>query len=138
MTEPGEDLPLIVQSDGSILLDVHTKNFDDARLSISLFAELEKSPEHMHTYRVSPLSLWNAASTGITAESIFESLDLWSRYPVPDNVRENIAQIVSRFGVVRMIAESDDFLLLLVEDPSIRIELENHKRLTGLLQLLAS
>ncbi len=134
MTEPGEDLPLIVQSDGSILLDVHTKNFDDARLSISLFAELEKSPEHMHTYRVSPLSLWNAASTGITAESIFESLDRWSRYPVPDNVRENIAQIVSRFGVVRMIAESDDFLLLLVEDPSVRIELENHKRLTGLLE----
>lgn len=134
MAEPGEELPLIVQSDGSILLDVHTAYCDEARLSVALFAELEKSPEHIHTYRVSPLSLWNAASTGISAESILASLDRWSRYPVPDNVRENIIQLVSRFGIVRLKAEDNDSLLLVVDDSNIRLELENHKRLAGLLE----
>jgi DNA excision repair protein ERCC-3 len=134
MAENSGDLPLIVQSDGSILLDVHTEKFDEARLNIALFAELEKSPEHMHTYRVSPLSLWNAASTGISAESILDALDRWSRFPVPENVQENIVQAISRFGVVRMVEESDDSLLLIVADPTVRIELASHKRLAGLIE----
>ena len=62
---PGNEKPLIVQSDGSLLLDVHSPLFQEARARIALFSELEKSPEHIHTYRISSLSLWNAASAGI-------------------------------------------------------------------------
>jgi DNA excision repair protein ERCC-3 len=127
MASQGHTLPLIVQSDGSLLLDVHADYFNEARLSIARFAELEKSPEHMHTYRISALSLWNAASTGVTSDSILESLERWSRYAVPDNVRENIVQMISRFGVVRMVTEDENSLLLIVDDPAIRVELQNHK-----------
>jgi DNA excision repair protein ERCC-3 len=127
MASQGHTLPLIVQSDGSLLLDVHADFFNEARLSIARFAELEKSPEHMHTYRISALSLWNAASTGVTSDSILESLERWSRYAVPDNVRENIVQMISRFGVVRMVTEDENSLLLIVDDPAIRVELQNHK-----------
>ncbi len=134
MAEQRSELPLIVQSDGSLLLDVHTKDFERARLDVSTFADLEKSPEHMHTYRISSLSLWNAASLGISADTILDRLERWSRYPVPGNVRENIVQLVSRFGVLRMIPESDDTLLLVTDNPAVWMELESHKRLEKLIE----
>jgi len=134
MTEHSSYLPLIVQSDGSLLLDVHTEDFDEARQSISVFADLEKSPEHMHTYRISPLSLWNAASMDIDATTVLDSLERWSRYPVPANVRESIVEFISRFGLIRMVPEEDDTLLLIVSNPAIIAELAGHKSLKGLIE----
>ncbi len=84
--------PLIVQSDGSLLLDVHDPGFEEARAELSLFAELEKSPEHIHTYRITPLSLWNAASAGLDTDRIQQILQTYSRYPVPQNVLESIRE----------------------------------------------
>ncbi|MBT3274407.1 MAG: DEAD/DEAH box helicase family protein, partial [Spirochaetales bacterium] len=127
-------LPLIVQSDGSLLLDVHTEKYDDARSDIAVFAELEKSPEHMHTYRISPLSLWNAASSGSSADEIIDALDKWSRFPVPGSVAENIVDTISRFGVVRMIRLDNGDLILIVSDTAVQLELEHHKKLKGLLE----
>ena len=78
---------LIVQGDGTLLVDVHDPGFALARDSIAPFAELEKSPEHMHTYRMSPLSLWNAASAGLEADEVLARVEGCSRYPVPENIR---------------------------------------------------
>lgn len=129
----GTVLPLIVQSDGSLLLDVHTDNFDDSRSDISGFAELEKSPEHMHTYRITPLSLWNAASAGISEYDMLDALDRWSRYPVPPVVRERIIDIVSRFGLIRMVQEDADSILLIVDDDVLRTELLSHRKIREML-----
>ena len=83
--------PMIVQSDRSILLEVDNPNFVEARNALSRFAELEKSPEHIHTYRLSPLSLWNAASLGFTKESVLEDLKRFSKYDIPQNIRFEVA-----------------------------------------------
>lgn len=130
----GTGKPLIVQSDSSILLDVHESSAEEARQVISPFCELEKSPEHMHTYRVTPISLWNAASAGIQSNEIIDKLERWSRYPVPDNVRANIFEIISRFGkVVLTPGEEQDFFFLEIHDDLIRREIEHRKDLGKLL-----
>jgi len=126
--------PLVVQSDSTLLLDVHAPGYDEARGSIAAFAELEKSPEHFHTYRISPLSLWNAASAGLTAEEVARRLKAWSRYPVPENVLFTIRDTISRFGKLVLFPTDDgDRLFLAVEDTAIFAELANHKRLASLL-----
>ncbi len=89
---------LIVQSDLTLLLDVHDSSFEDARACIGSFAALEKSPEHLHTYRITPLSLWNAASAGLTPAYVEESLARLSRYDVPVDVGFIIRDTMSRFG----------------------------------------
>lgn len=78
--------PLIVQGDKSILLDVHADENKEARFALIPFAELEKSPEHLHTYRLTNLSLWNAASAGLKSESIIELLKKYSRFAFPEQV----------------------------------------------------
>ena len=95
--------PLIVQSDKTILLEVDNPSYEEVRDAIAPFAELEKSPEHIHTYRITPLSLWNAAATGITAQSIVEALLRFGKYELPGNVRRDIEDYVSRYGRVRLI-----------------------------------
>jgi DNA excision repair protein ERCC-3 len=104
--------PLIVQSDRTILLETAHPRYEEARDSISRFAELEKSPEHIHTYRLSPLSLWNAAAAGLTAAHILTALDELSKYPVPQNIRFDIDDIVSRYGKLRLVRGTDDRLVL--------------------------
>lgn len=104
--------PLIVQSDRTILLETAHPRYEEARDSISRFAELEKSPEHIHTYRLSPLSLWNAAAAGLTAAHILTALDELSKYPVPQNVRFDVEDIVSRYGKLRLVRGTDDRLVL--------------------------
>jgi DNA excision repair protein ERCC-3 len=99
--------PLIVQSDFTILLDVHGEDFHAARDELMRFAELVKSPEHMHVYRITPLSLWNAASAGIAADHIVDTLAALSRYPVPGTVREEIKEKISRFGLLKLVREGD-------------------------------
>ena len=95
--------PLIIQGDRSILLDVHTARADEARAALIPFAELEKSPEHLHTYRITPLSLWNAASAGFEPARIAEILDDLSRFPVPRGVNTWILETMGRFGKIRLI-----------------------------------
>ena len=132
MPETGK--PLIIQSDASILLDVHDPAADEARADISPFCELEKSPEHMHTYRVTPLSLWNAAAAGVGADLILERLERYSRYPVPDNVEYTIRDTISRFGTVVLLPTDDEnYFLLEINDEQILREIENLKRVRSLL-----
>ncbi len=78
--------PLIIQSDRSILLEVDNPLFVAARDRLGRFAELEKSPEHIHTYRLSPLSLWNAAAAGLAAEQIIGTLQQYSKFEIPQNI----------------------------------------------------
>ncbi len=75
--------PMIVQSDRSVLLEVHNPLYDEARNQLSGFAELEKSPEHIHTYRITPLSLWNAAASGIKAGEILDTLNNFGKFSLP-------------------------------------------------------
>jgi DNA excision repair protein ERCC-3 len=94
--------PLIVQGDRSVLVEVDNPRYAEARDALAPFAELEKSPEHVHTYRLTPLSLWNAAAAGITADAILEVLRRFSKFPVPTNLAADLAEIVSRYGRVRL------------------------------------
>ncbi len=95
--------PLIVQGDRSLLLDVHAPLAEECRNALIPFAELEKSPEHLHTYKLSPLSLWNAASAGFTADDAVEVLKKFSRYDVPQSIEMWIREISSRFGKLRLV-----------------------------------
>src|SRR5918998_625096 len=95
--------PIIVQSDKSVLLEVDNPLYNEARDELARFAELEKSPEHVHTYRITPLSLWNAAAAGTTAQHILAMLEQYGKYPLPGNVRVDILDYVSRYGRLKMI-----------------------------------
>jgi DNA excision repair protein ERCC-3 len=97
------DNAAIVQSDLSILLEVHAPRFEAARDAIAPFAELEKSPEHVHTYRVTPLSLWNAASAGLTPDAVLAALEEHARFDVPQNVRAEVREYMGRWGRLRLL-----------------------------------
>jgi len=113
------DAPLIVQSDGTILAETAAPGYTDARARLARFAELEKSPEHVHTYRVTPLSLWNAAAAGMTAEEIERALADHSKYDLPQNVLAGIREQVSRYGRLRLERSGDGGLLLVAADAFI-------------------
>ncbi len=105
--------PVIVQSDRSILLEVHNDLYEAARDSLARFAELERSPEHLHTYRITPLSLWNAAAAGLSAEHIIELLGAHSKYALPPNVLTDIRDLCGRFGQLWMEVSPDQTALVL-------------------------
>jgi len=129
-----DERPLLVQSDHSILLEVHHPACEAARADIAPFTELEKSPEHIHTYRMSPLSLWNAASAGLAVTDILDVLDARSRYPVPENVRFFVTDTMGRWGRFQLDATEDPGTLVLrVPDANLRRELGSQRRLSGLL-----
>src|SRR5947199_7302528 len=94
--------PLIVQSDRSILVEVDNPNYAAARDALAPFAELEKSPEHIHTYRITNLSLWNAAAAGISAAQMVAVLQKFTRFPLPTNLPADIEEVVSRYGRIRL------------------------------------
>ena len=135
------DNPLIVQSDKSVLLEVDNDHYQDARDALARFAELEKSPEHIHTYRITPLSLWNAAASGMSAATIVATLAQHSKYDVPDNVNVDIRDYVSRYGRLKLVrapgAEGTETapseLLLISEDPVLIAEIARHKALRPLI-----
>lgn len=120
-----EEKPLIVQSDRSVLLEVDNAAYHDARDRISRFAELEKSPEHIHFYRISPLSIWNAAAAGMTADEMVDALRAFSRYDIPRNVEKDIREYVRRYGLVQLFAR-DGELLLKSDDPYILEEVKRN------------
>src|ERR671925_429414 len=92
------DGPLIVQSDKTLLLEVEHPAAAEARAAIAPFAELERAPEHVHTYRVTPLALWNARAAGHDAEQVVDALSRYSRYPVPQPLLIDVVDTMSRFG----------------------------------------
>lgn len=119
--------PLIVQSDRTILLEVDHPQHAEARDAVAQFAELEKSPEHIHTYRLSPLSLWNAAAGGMSAQMILELLTRYSKYEIPSNIAFDIREYISRYGRIKLIRDGDA-LLLTSSDAALIAEIMHHKR----------
>src|ERR1700736_3521734 len=121
------DNPIIVQSDRTILLEVDHPQHAEARDALAQFAELEKSPEHIHTFRLSPLSLWNAAAGGMNAEMVLELLALYSKYAIPTSIATDIRDYMSRYGRIKLIREGDA-LLLTSSDVALIAEILHHKR----------
>jgi len=113
--------PLIVQSDRTVLLEVEHPKYEDARDALARFAELEKSPEHIHTYRISPLSLWNAAAAGLNGETILASLDKLSKYEIPQNISREIIEFINRYGQIRLV-KRDNKLILESDEPALIAE----------------
>src|SRR3712207_1029100 len=107
------DNPLIVQSDSTVLLEVASPKAEDARAALARFAELEKSPEHVHTYRITPLSLWNAASAGLTPDEVSATLEGYAKYPVPPSVLVETREQMSRYGRLRIVRDFDSGALAL-------------------------
>ncbi len=113
--------PLIVQSDHTVLVEVDGPRYPEARDALAPFAELVKSPEHIHTYRITPLSIWNARAAGHRAEDMVGVLTSLAKYPVPQNVARDIQDYADRYGRVRLVADGDD-LLLEADDPRLITE----------------
>ena len=128
--------PLIVQSDKTIFLETANQLFEDARDELARFAELEKSPEHLHTYRLSPLSLWNAASSGLGSAEIISTLNRYSKYVVPTNVVQDIREYITRYGRVKLDRLDENSLVLECDDRTLMIELSRHKTIMPLLEEL--
>jgi DNA excision repair protein ERCC-3 len=120
--------PLIVQGDRSVLVEVDNPRYAEARDALAPFAELEKSPEHVHTYRLTPLSLWNAAAAGVTAQSMVDVLRRYSKFPLPTNLPTDLAELVSRYGRVQL-ERSGDKLRLVCRDRPLLEELVRQPRL---------
>ncbi len=122
--------PLIVQGDGSLLLEVDNARYEEAREFLARFAELERSPQHIHTYRITALSLWNAAGAGLGAEEIASGLRDLSKYDVPSKVLADIDEKVTRFGKVVLLPpedESPDMLLLQVSEERVARKIATNK-----------
>jgi len=120
------DKPLIVQGDLTLLLETEGPGYLAARDAIAPFTELVKSPEYVHTYRISHLSLWNAAATGRTADEVLNALNLHSRFPVPQNVVREITSYMGRYGTLQLVREGDE-LHLVAKDPLALIEARHVK-----------
>src|SRR5262249_33071953 len=118
--------PLIVQGDRTILLEVDTPLHAEARDAIAPFAELEKSPEHIHTYRLTPLSLWNAAAAGMSAEAMIQILETYSTFPLPATFPPDRRDLASRYGRVRL-QRIDGQLRLITEDRPLLEELARQR-----------
>jgi DNA excision repair protein ERCC-3 len=124
--------PLIVQSNSTLLLEVNNPLFTEARDAIATFAHLEKSPEHIHTYSITSLSLWNAAALGMTPARVVELLDKYSKYSLPRNVPESIVELMGRFG--KLILETyGTGLALRCTDADMMSHLVRNQRLVGLI-----
>jgi len=121
------DNPLIVQGDHTVLLEVDNPLHDEARDGLARFAELEKSPEHIHTYRITPLSLWNAAAAGETVDAVIGSLERYSKYDLPGNVVADIHDYMSRYGRLKLVRQ-DGQLVLRSEDPILITQLLHNKK----------
>jgi DNA excision repair protein ERCC-3 len=115
--------PLIVQSDRTVLLEVGSPAYAEARDAISPFAELEKSPEHVHTYRITPLSVWNAAATGLSVQGMLDALGRYSKYTVPKNVVREIETWIGRYGRVRLESVNGSGMHLVSDDAAILAEI---------------
>ena len=127
------DGPLIVQSDKTILLDVDHVLSTECRRAIAPFAELERSPEHIHTYRLTNLGLWNARAAGHDAEQVIDTLIKYSRYAVPHSLLVDVAETMSRYGRLRLEADPVHGLILVTTDTGVLEEVIRAKKIAPLL-----
>jgi DNA excision repair protein ERCC-3 len=127
------DGPLIVQSDRTVLLEVAHPAAEDARHDLAVFAELERAPEHIHTYRITRLGLWNARAAGHTADDMLATLERYSKFPIPQTVSVDMTETVARYG--RLVIERDDegALVLRSADLAVLTEVAGAKRIAPLL-----
>ncbi|GAA1259769.1 DEAD/DEAH box helicase [Sphaerisporangium rubeum] len=127
------DGPLIVQSDKTLLLEVGHARADDCRKAIAPFAELERAPEHVHTYRVTPLALWNARAAGHDAEQVVDALISFSRYPVPHALLVDVAETMSRYGRLRLENTGHHGLVLTSTDKAVLAEVLRARKIQPML-----
>jgi DNA excision repair protein ERCC-3 len=125
--------PLIVQSDKTLLLEVDHADALACRMAIAPFAELERSPEHVHTYRLTPLGLWNARAAGHDAESVVDALLRFSRYPVPHALLVDVAETMDRYGRLQLANDPVHGLVLRALDRAVLVEVAKSKKLAGML-----
>ena len=126
------DGPLIVQSDKTLLLEVDHPDAEAARRAIAPFAELERAPEHVHTYRLTPLGLWNARAAGHDAEQVVNALITYSRYAVPHALLVDVADTMDRYGRLSLEKDGDQLILRSTDRPVLE-EVLRHKRIQPLL-----
>jgi len=127
------DGPLIVQSDKTLLLDIDHPLSTECRRAIAPFAELERSPEHIHTYRLTPLGLWNARAAGHDAEAVIDTLIKYSRYAVPHSILIDVAETMSRYGRLRLEADPIHGLILVTTDSAVLEEVIRARKIAPLL-----
>lgn len=127
------DGPLIVQSDKTMLLEVDHRDSDACRKAIAPFAELERAPEHIHTYRLTPLGLWNARAAGHDAESVIDTLIRYSRYPVSNALLIDVAETMSRYGRLQINSDPANGLILQAIDVAVLEEVLKSKKVAPLL-----
>ncbi|MER2134774.1 MAG: DNA repair helicase XPB [Arthrobacter sp.] len=127
------DGPLIVQSDKTILLEVDHPQAVEARHAIAAFAELERAPEHIHSYRLTPLGLWNARAAGLDAEQVLNTLLTYSRFPVPHTLLVDIEETMSRYGRLRLEKDPQHGLVLRTNDYPVLEEVLHAKKIQPLL-----
>ncbi|SIR22762.1 DNA excision repair protein ERCC-3 [Micromonospora avicenniae] len=125
--------PLIVQSDKTLLLEIDHPDAQACRMAIAPFAELERSPEHVHTYRLTPLGLWNARAAGHDAEGVVDSLIKFSRYPVPHALLVDVAETMDRYGRLQLVNDPVHGLVLRALDRLVLVEVAKSKKLAGML-----
>jgi len=124
--------PLVVQSDRSVLVEVDSPRYDEVRDLLARFAELEKSPEHVHTYRITPLSLWNAAASGMLAQGVVATLAEFGKYELPENVRRDIVDQMARYGLLKLVDDAGT-LYLAADDEALIAEICHHKAVRAML-----
>ena len=127
------DGPLIVQSDKTVLLEVAHPDAPKARAALAPFAELERAPEHVHTYRITPLALWNARAAGFDAEQAVDTLERYSRFPVPQALLVDVAETMARYGRLKLVNHPAHGLILEADDPAILVEVTRSKKIRPLI-----
>jgi DNA excision repair protein ERCC-3 len=127
------DGPLIVQSDKTLLLEVDHPQAGEARAAIAPFAELERSPEHVHTYRLTPLGLWNARAAGHDAEQVVDALVRYSRYAVPHALLVDVADTMDRYGRLQLVKHPSLGLVLVSLDRAVLEEVVRNKKIAPML-----
>ena len=125
--------PLIVQSDKTVLLEIDHEQAQEARTALAPFAELERAPEHVHTYRITPLALWNARAAGHDAEQVMDVLETYSRFPVPQPLLIDIADTMDRYGRLKLIKHPAHGLVLETTDRAVLTEIRRHKKIKPML-----
>lgn len=127
------DGPLIVQSDKTVLLEVAHPDAPKARAALAPFAELERAPEHIHTYRITPLALWNARAAGFDAEQAVDALERYSRFPVPQSLLVDVAETMARYGRLKLVKHPAHGLILEADDAAILTEVRRSKKIQPLI-----
>ncbi len=132
MSVPRPENPLIVQGDHTVLVEVDSPRYVEARNQLLRFAELVKSPEHIHTYRITPLSIWNACAAGLSPDDIGDTLEEYTKYPIPRHIHVEIKDYASRYGRLRLRKDAQR-LIMIASDAALAEEVSRHKTVAPLL-----